>query len=829
MLLSLRRFGGWKIICLLFGALPRMPAAPASESPVSPVQLLQRQPLRVGVFTDAYPYSYIDSEGRPAGFTADVLDAVAKAVNLRIVRIAAPTDQVVGRFQRGEFDLLQYHGITPARQAYAEFSTSFLSLQGCVYVRSDGVVRSLKDLNGLPFGLIGTTGQGERLLRDNGIEPRIVRVPTQEELLQRIATGELEGGFLSQLTELSVARKLHLNNIKILGRPFDGYDIQQAFAVHPGDAELLARLNEGIAIVQRTGEYDRIYRKNFSQFGLYILSVDELKLAASIALEIGFIVALWGYFRQRKLRKAISLQASALAEQQALLQALYDNIPMAMTVIDTGPPGPRILSMNRQACALYFVDSSEATGQPLDSLPVSEDIRRHLSEAIAHPMADGHVYTSETSLKIGQRILEVTAIPLASPGGPATARICVLVEDITKRRQQDAEVAQSRRLRAVGELVGGIAHEFNNLLTPVMLKAGEIQMSRPDDTALQQDIEVISLAVQRTAELTRRLLTFGRKVEHKPEAVRLEAIARGCFDLLKNTIDRRISWENSIPPDLLPLHLNATDLNQVLLNLLLNARDALLERLAGRNPAAWTPKITVEAEQLLPAAFEMPRGHSGKTLLGWQRLTVRDNGLGMPPDIIERIFEPFFTTKGAGKGTGLGLATAWHLVTDAGGRLDVESTLGVGSAFHVFLPIWPTAEEPKPAAVSIEAAKPARVLLVEDEVLVADPVVEILRRGGHQVRHIRDGLEAWKHLAENIGSYDLAIIDVNLPGMNGIDIVARLREREFPGRILMLSGRFTSSDMAALTRLGIDRSLTKPFNVRQFLEAVGESLGSSRA
>src|ERR1017187_2778765 len=239
MLLSIRRFGGGKIICLFLGALPRVPAAPAAESPVPPAPLSQRQPLRVGVFTDAYPCSYIDSEGHLAGFTADVLDAVAKAVNLRIERIPGPTDQVVGRFQRGEFDLLQYHGVT-----------------------------------------------------------------TQEELLQRISTGELEGGFLSQLTELSVARKLHLNNIKVLGRPFDGYDIQQAFAARPGDEELLARLNEGIAIVQRTGEYDRIYRKNFSQFGLYILSVDELKLAASIALEIGFIVALWGYFRQRKLRKA---------------------------------------------------------------------------------------------------------------------------------------------------------------------------------------------------------------------------------------------------------------------------------------------------------------------------------------------------------------------------------------------------------------------------------------------------------------------------------------------------------------------------------------------
>ena len=196
----------------------------------------------------------------------------------------------------------------------------------------------------------------------------------------------------------------------------------------------------------------------------------------------------------------------------------------------------------------------------------------------------------------------------------------------------------------------------------------------------------------------------------------------------------------------------------------------------------------------------------------------------MSAEVKARAFEPFFTTKGAGKGTGLGLATAWHLVTDAGGRLDVESHLGAGSAFHVLLPIWPTTEQPKVAAVPPEAAKGARVLLVEDEVLVGESVVEILKRYGHQVRHIQDGAEAWKHLADNIGSYDLLIIDVNLPGMNGVDIVSRLREREFPGRVMMVSGRFTSSDMSALTRLGIDHSLTKPFNVQQFIEAVTESL-----
>jgi CheY-like chemotaxis protein len=308
----------------------------------------------------------------------------------------------------------------------------------------------------------------------------------------------------------------------------------------------------------------------------------------------------------------------------------------------------------------------------------------------------------------------------------------------------------------------------------------------------------------------------------------MQAIAEGCFDLLRHTVDRRISWECLIPDDLPPLYFNATDLNQILLNLLLNARDALMERLSGRNPANWTPKIIVEAAPLPADAHQAPPGPPGRTILGWQRLTVRDNGLGMPPEVVERIFEPFFTTKDVGKGTGLGLATVWHLVNDAGGSVKVESVLGAGSAFQILLPVWPATEKPKAPVAPRPAGKAVRLLLVEDEALVARPIIQILERQGHKVRYFGNGLDAWEHLEGNLGSYDLLIIDVNLPGMNGVDIVARARERDYRGRIFMVSGRFTSSDMSALTRLRIDHSLTKPFNVQQFLDAVNESLEVSR-
>jgi two-component system cell cycle sensor histidine kinase/response regulator CckA len=428
--------------------------------------------------------------------------------------------------------------------------------------------------------------------------------------------------------------------------------------------------------------------------------------------------------------------------------------------------------------------------------------------------------------------LEVTIVPLAS-GASGAPHLCVLAEDISARKLMDAEIAQSRRLRAVGELVGGIAHEFNNLLTPVMLKVGEIQLDWSSDTRLQHEMGVIAQAAKRAAELTRRLLTFGRKSEARAEPVRFNTVVANCFDLLRHTVDRRIVWESDLPDDLPPLLFNATDLNQVLLNLLLNSRDTLLEKLTSSSNPGWTPRIRVIAAELPPATLAPPKPRPGAALLGWQRITVQDNGLGMPANVVERIFEPFFTTKDVGKGTGLGLATVWHIVTESGGRVDVESTPGVGSAFHVLLPEWGCAAEPA-AGKGGEPAKLApvrrvRVLLVEDEELVAAAVTAMLQRGGHEVSHLPDGAAAWEHLSADLAAYDLLVIDVNLPGLNGVELVGRLRDKNYPGKIFVVSGRLGMADLRILVQLHVDRVLTKPFSLEQFETAVRECLAPETA
>ncbi len=783
----------------------------------------------VGATSDNYPFSFADSSGKLDGFVVDLLDAVARSANLRIRRVVMPGRTLQTHFANGEYDCLQVYSETEERETFAEFSVPYFTLQGCIFVRQDGPIRSYEDFEGKHFAVVGRRGTAEAFLRDHHISAVLIDASSPEEALRQVQAGACAGTFLSRLTALSVIEHTGLTGVAMLGQPLSDYDVRQCFAVHRGDTRLLARLNEGLAIVNRNGQYEAIYRKWFGRIDSPFVTREQVVTAGVIVLAIGFVAALWAYLRQRVLRKRIAGQAAELDTQRALLRALYDNIPLGLSVIELGPDGPRLVSINREAGRLYGVDPDRSVEKLLSELALSPGAKAHLDEVLRRRPESGQILHYDFPLERERRVLEVTVVPLA-PGNGASAHLCVLAEDVSARKLMDAEIAQSRRLRAVGELVGGIAHEFNNLLTPVMLKVGEIQLDWNGDARLQQEMGVIAHAAKRAAELTRRLLTFGRKSENRAEPVRLAGVVANCFDLLRHTVDRRIVWESDVPESLPPILFNATDLNQVLLNLLLNARDTLLEKLATAPDSGWAPRIRVTAAALPPEGAEVSKARAGRPLLGWQRLTVQDNGVGIPGHVVERIFEPFFTTKDVGKGTGLGLATVWHIVTEAGGRVEVDSTPGVGSTFHVFLPEWRAAEEPGSAKAGAGVRAPpvraVRVFLVEDEDLVAEAVTAMLQRGGHEVRRVADGAEAWRHLSEDLTRYELLVIDVNLPGMNGVDLVGRLRERRYGGRIFVVSGRLGMGELRALVQLHVDRVLTKPFSLEQFETAVRECLSA---
>lgn len=813
---------------LLLGLLPPSVSGQNSNRPAVGQPLGSRPMLIAGTTTDSFPYAYTDANGKLTGFGVDLLDAVARVMQLRFRRVSVPSHELQERFRQGEFDLLQSLSQTGERESYAEFSVPFLTLQGAVFVQRGGPIGKLADLNGRKFAIIGSGSIGELFLRDSKLRVEKVYVSSTAEGLRLVEAGQCAAVFASFLTTASVLERDGFRNIEMLGEPLPDFDIRHCYAVHSGDAQLLARLNEGLAILHRTGEFDRIYNQWFGRFNSPLISRQQVITYAALAFGTAFLLALWGYFHQRTLRRRIAGQAGELAGQQALLQALYDHIPMAMCVLEAAPAGYRVLSINRQAEAYFGLTATQIAGRPLAELTNEREWLLHLGELLQRGLTIDVPVREERRLEAARKRLIFTLVPM-SPGANGRARLCVLVEDITERRNLDEEIAQSRKLRAVGELVGGIAHEFNNLLTPIMLKVGEIQLYWANDTRLLHETRLIDEAVQRSAELTRRLLTFGRKTDPRLEEVHLGTMISNCFSLLRLTVERRIHWEQDVPADLPPIYFSPTNLNQIILNLVINARDTLLDRLAQQR-GEWTPFIRVEV-RLLPAEA---MGHADGTpslrqILGWQRLTVRDNGMGMTAEVRERIFEPFFTTKDVGKGTGLGLATVWHLVTEVSGRIEVESTPGEGTAFHVFLPMLPAPRQaaatvPMPVKPAVTATR-ARIFLAEDDNLVANAVTMALEHAGHQIVRCPDGATAWQHLEANLARYDMLIFDVNMPGLDGIELAQRVRSTAaYTGPILITSGRLGSDDLKQLADARVDAVLNKPFAVVELLDAVRRCL-----
>jgi signal transduction histidine kinase/CheY-like chemotaxis protein len=426
----------------------------------------------------------------------------------------------------------------------------------------------------------------------------------------------------------------------------------------------------------------------------------------------------------------------------------------------------------------------------------------------------------ESVSRDGRRNFVTTLVPLGPDVQPVQCYF--LVEDVTEQRQKDTEIAQGRRLRALGGLVGGIAHEFNNLLTPILIQADQLQIHAGNNQELHEGLGLIADTARRSADLTRRLLAFGRNRTRDAEVFELPVLVENVVALLRQTSDRRIHIECVLAPELPKLFLCSNDVHQILLNLLLNARDTLVEKLGRAPSSTWHAEIRIEAQAR--AADEVEPFVARRTQPeSWIEVAVHDSGMGMPPGVVERVFEPFYTTKEVGRGTGLGLATVWHLVSELGGRVDVESTPGEGSCFRVALPVETApivvarpAPAPEVAPVSGEGL---RVLIVDDEPMISKLLYSVLRSTGHRCVLVQHGADAWQRLSAAPEDFDALIMDLNMPELSGLELARRARSLPFKRPILVMSGNVTDQDRTELARIGVAGILYKPFTADDFMAA----------
>ena len=485
----------------------------------------------------------------------------------------------------------------------------------------------------------------------------------------------------------------------------------------------------------------------------------------------------------------------------------------------------KIIEWSRQAEATFGWRREDAIGRPLVTLIIPERYReQHIAGLekyrrtgvgpvlgkrleLAALARDGHEFPVELSI---------------TPTEAATGHVFTgFIRDISDRRsgeQQRLELEerlrQSERLEGIGRLAGGIAHDFNNILAVVMNYSQFVEDSLPIDSDVRDDVVQIRLAAERGATFTRQLLTFAHRGAVNPEDVQLNALLGELRTMLRRTIPERVTIDLHLAPDLSTIRIDVGQLEQLVLNLVVNAADAMPD---GGTVHLETANVVFDDH--VPVESGLREGR-------YVRLEVRDTGYGMPREVVTRAFEPFFTTKPRGKGTGLGLATAYGIVQQAQGTISIQSVVGKGTAVIVHLPAQLGAQ-PEPGRVpasSVPDAAPSKavVFVVEDEAAVRKAVIRILSDRGYGTLEAAGPSSALDVAKLWAGPMDLLLTDIVMPEMSGDELARELRKGRPQLHVVYMTGYSGEIDTAALR---IDGAVVqKPFSRDSLLAAVEGAL-----
>jgi PAS domain S-box-containing protein len=499
----------------------------------------------------------------------------------------------------------------------------------------------------------------------------------------------------------------------------------------------------------------------------------------------------------------------ALEESRARYQLLVENLTDLVVKVD---PQGRLLFVSPSYCEVFGKTEDELLGQEFPPL-VHEADRAATPEAMKALHRPPHrAYMEQRAMtRDGWRWYAWADTAVLDDAGEVVAIVGV-GRDITRRKELEEQLLQSQKLQAIGQLAGGIAHDFNNILQAMQGYVEFLLEDLADRPDVHDDLTSIGRSIDRARDLTRQLLAFGRQQVLAPAVHDLGAIVEDLLPLVQRLLGEGIELRFDRVADPVPVHADRGQLEQVLLNLCVNARDAMgdtgvIAIVAGRRPIDG------------PGDGEQARLEPGTYAV----LDVADSGAGIAPELLGRIFEPFFTTKDVGAGTGLGLATVYGIVRQHGGVVTVDSEVGRGSRFRVVLPLaegdvtGPPEEEIPEVLGGHET-----VLVVEDEIPVRDLTVRVLERAGYRVLTASDGQDAvMRHTVEP--RIDLIVMDVIMPRMGGREAARQIRLREPAARILFVSGFAQRESGRPGARAAWPREadfLLKPFDATTLLARV---------
>ena len=515
----------------------------------------------------------------------------------------------------------------------------------------------------------------------------------------------------------------------------------------------------------------------------------------------------------------------ALRQREEFLHDILEATCEGIVVVDNDL---EILHVNSTFVAMWRVrpdlletkDGNKVLAQSLDQLEDPEAF-----QAKVKCLTGTDSVASDTLRFEDGRVLDYVSVPLIQ-NGETVGRITSF-RDVTQRERAEKELCKkqeelrrSQKLEAVGQLAGGVAHEFNNLLQAIRGYTEYAQEGLSPEEERYQDLEEVCKATDRAAALTRQLLGFGRRQMLERKNVDTNEVVSDLTKMIRPVIGEHIKQENRLAEDAGIVHADPGELQQALLNLCLNARDAMPSGgtlLLKTEKVVFTGQVAASRDTILPGTYVV--------------LSVTDTGCGMTPEVRERVFEPFFTTKEVGKGAGLGLATVYGIVKQHGGTIHVYTESGQGTSFKIFLPAVDAVPDTGKTVCAVAAAAGGSetILVAEDEPVVRNLMVRMLKQAGYRVLAACDGHDALRVFKENRGEISLLLLDAVMPGLSGHAVYRRIREEAPEVKAIFCTGYDPETAQSSHIAQENLRLIQKPIDSAGLLLAVRETLDANHA
>jgi PAS domain S-box-containing protein len=775
-------------------------------------------------------YSPVETvqRGVHSGITADYLRILEKKLGIRFTLVPGETwDLVLERVYRREIDVIGSCVVTPERQDNMSFTAPYLTLRNVIIVRTDGPQRvRLADLRTLRVCVVTGHAVREYLLSQLP-DLNIEIVSSFREGLRRVSFGNCDAMIGDVAASSYEIQREGITNLRIAGQV--KYDYHIAFATRKDWPELVGILDKGLTAItaeERQAIWEKWVRLEQPSFWTSheFWSILGLVLLAT-GLVLGAVVA-WNRSLKRQVRARTLQLQNELAERGRIEESLrqsersyreiFNATREAILIQDAATSA--VLDVNDRMLEMFGYTRQEAIGLTTDRISAEEGagtpetLREHRRMLEQGPQ----IMECRVRRKNGEIFWVEVSLRATRIGGEG--RVLAVVRDITQRKCADEErrrleedLRQAQKMEAIGTLAAGIAHDFNNLLTIISGFTALARTHLTPEHAAQEPLGVVETAVTDASGITRSLLTLTRKSTAIRTPVDIREVVQDSLRLLRRVLPASIQIREELPPDG-PVYVNADvgQLHQSLLNLITNARDAM--------PAGGSIRLELAKLPADPALTGGAPANTGKQAV----LVVEDTGTGMPSEVLDHAFEPFFTTKPRGRGTGLGLTMVHAIIGEHQGRIHIDSEPGQGTRVSIHLPVCDAPEQP--ATPQVKSSPPATingtVLLAEDSPEVRAVIVRALQKAGCEVVETGCGQEAACLFASNPSTYRAAVLDVDLPRLDGLEVAGRIHGENPHCPVVIISG---NPDIHA-NENGRLRTLRKPFAMPELVSLLGEMI-----